>query len=555
MTHKNNSEYFNIWDSISCLDVKSLQNQSFPDLYSKADNFDCVLKSCKYTFVYSSFQTKDEKNLLVKFRYNFKYLLLNNTNYIYKKPILIKKISSIDFIINKVLIVYNLFLKNITLKTTLPNQVIKSKNDIKFQHIMAKKGFIIALCPITGKILRSNKSLLFNITKWPPYIFYRFEGEEIFYLITDSYSHYFRRLCLYFPKNDLVFVFGRNKPINIENEINFFKSNMILHANLIKSYICNTSNTKRVALLTSRHFAHHLWNELSGIKYCIDNNLLPYVNIFTVFNEPLGKIESIFPQINKNKLKKLNIDNENDFIIEILKNRYFVFRLGFNYIDNELANRVIITSQNTIPKSLKQKMSSIKKNCSPIIWFSLRTDCRTWLSQENHIIHIIHKISKDYASSCILFDGFSLPLNCTDHEYLFDLKKQIKRQSDSVNYIQKRLPRNVTSFNLVGININESISWSQIIDAYVCHHGSIQHKVGWIANKKGIIHTNQISAQNELNHPTFWARENAVPPRVLCGTDVDIRFHPIEGDLRDNVQNYKLDWEIVYNALIECLNE
>ena len=86
----------------------------------------------------------------------------------------------------------------------------------------------------------------------------------------------------------------------------------------------------------------------------------------------------------------------------------------------------------------------------------------------------------------------------------------------------------VGTFNIIGQHICDAIVWADAIDVYVSSYGSIQHKVGWFANKPGIIHTNHKLLETPARY--VWAAvENAIPPQYVSSACItDVRPEPKE---------------------------
>ena len=175
------------------------------------------------------------------------------------------------------------------------------------------------------------------------------------------------------------------------------------------------------------------------------------------------------------------------------------------------------------------------------------------MSQVEGIAWVINQLASKFPDLCVLFDGFSIPHGCSE-SYVADLHGVILQQKKAVSEIRSLVKPQVECRDIVGTTIHESIVWSYAIDAYVCHHGSIQHKVGWIANKPGVIHTNEKSAGVGKNHSTFWARENAVCPMIVTGADSNRPTNQSVSDARKNLQNYECDWAEVLDALQRCID-
>jgi hypothetical protein len=54
--------------------------------------------------------------------------------------------------------------------------------------------------------------------------------------------------------------------------------------------------------------------------------------------------------------------------------------------------------------------------------------------------------------------------------------------------------------SLVGLPLLEIALYATIADAYLAHHGSIQHKIGWLGHCHGVVHANR----TVLSTPLLW---------------------------------------------------
>lgn len=436
-----------------------------------------------------------------------------------------------------------------------PSSVVGCKQTTKFQRSMCRDGCMLAICPQSGRLISSTKSLIFAPSKWTGTIFYRFEGKETFYIVTGLPSHAFRKQYLYFPKHELVvFLSGaKDKHLWHTQELNDFKANMVFYRNDVIKYLRFNTPAKKVALVSTSHFAHHIWNELSGIQSIVSMSLLSKIDLFAVFHNPTGLLGSIFPELKEERIKQFVAEaEEGTFTREALRRNYFVFKLGGNYIHEELAERICNVAHASVPQSVLDDVSCLRKKHFPIIWFSLRTDYRTCESQPKGIAWIINQLALKYPNLYVLLDGFSIPYGCSE-SYIDNINNIILQQKKVAREIKSLLKTQVECRYIIGTSIHESIVWSYATDAYVCHHGSIQHKIGWIANKPGVIHTNSLSAKSGKNHSTYWARENAYQPTIISGQDSEQPINKPNMDARNNLQNYKCDWCKVYRELLKVL--
>jgi hypothetical protein len=148
----------------------------------------------------------------------------------------------------------------------------------------------------------------------------------------------------------------------------------------------------------------------------------------------------------------------------------------------------------------------------------------------------------------VIFDGFSIPYGKSIDS---STEKQINAEKSTAREIIALLPKNITTYNLIGSSLAESIAWSDAILFYISHHGALQHKVAWITNKPGIVHTNLQILREEgefPQQPAFWARQGGFPPRYINDSVVvDSRPENLRAKWKEgfDLNNYDFDWQIL----------
>lgn len=443
--------------------------------------------------------------------------------------------------------------EELSIKLNIPQQVAANRQRNRFQLSAIEEGCIYAICPSTGTILSSNRSLILP-KKDLDCIFYRFVGTEVFYLVTGFCWLGFPKLYLYFPKSELVILLCNDSNISVDRlnnlvhkSINQFKSYAVINFKKIYSYLLKTEDISTVSLIGIQHFAHHLWNELSGIYKIYENHLLSMLDRLIVAAEPLGLIDDIFPEIPSLKIQRIKDLNQ---VLLTLDGNYFVVRVGDNYIREDLANRIYKASYRYCHPTFLAEVKETKQKHFPLLWISIRLDTRTWISQVEGIANIIKAISDNFPDLGVVLDGFSMakgPLSWGE--------ETIQKETKTVRQIRAILPSEIKIYDAVGCTIYESFLWAHAIDLYLVHHGSIQHKVGWIANKPGVVHTNKKVLEKPISQRAgSWERENCLVPVWISDsyiTNLDDCIENSQDELRNDLENYDCNWRAVYNEILK----
>ena len=125
-----------------------------------------------------------------------------------------------------------------------------------------------------------------------------------------------------------------------------------------------------------------------------------------------------------------------------------------------------------------------------------------------------------YPQLGVVFDGFSIPADRSEASEKVEYASIIDEENAVVDAVRRKLrDRNIqiVIFNIIGRTIFDAIEWAHAIDVYISPFGTIQHKVGWFANKRGIIHSNL----NLLGTDFIWTLiEDAKTPNYVRASSV-----------------------------------
>jgi tetratricopeptide (TPR) repeat protein len=385
---------------------------------------------------------------------------------------------------------------------------------IKFQQSIVETGYIYSVCPRSGKIIRSNQSIMYNST-----IFYRFVGIEVFYLNVPLWQG--DKFYLYFPRTEII-IDLRNEEhgINIIDFINGFKGFCVSQWKLLIDYLSNTQ--KEIVSLTGLwgNLGHYFWNEITGIEYLRKNGILAKIDCFLVGCYDEFNVSDIFPEIPG--LKVIKFENNTECSQLILKNNYFAVRVTDIFIKKSLSDLIHQMALKKCSQEFLQKVEEAAKSHIPLLWINLRSHSKSWLSQVEGYANIINTLHKDYPNIGIVFDGFS-------------------DEQDIMESIINLIPPTVRTYNGLNCLLYETIVWAYAVDLYIAVLGSGLTLVTWLANKPGVAHSNVLHCGQQC----WWStvRENAiapnfVPPELIIDQEPS---HPY--------CNYDLDWKIIYSEV------
>jgi hypothetical protein len=238
--------------------------------------------------------------------------------------------------------------------------------------------------------------------------------------------------------------------------------------------------------------------------------------------EPLGHLESLFPEISTRKIEKIH--NTDGIFRTILENRYFAIKIGCKFVVNDLKDRVYKVALSNCDPATRERVSAARERHFPLLWVGIKIGSRTWVDQATGLANVISALRREFPRLGVVFDGFSFPADRSDpsgdwQEYGDVISREQAIVDEIIDKLEREQP-GIGIYNIVGGSIFDANVWAHAIDLYVSPFGTLQHKIGWLANKPGIIHTNRwLLGTHERNY--VWAAvENGKAPGFVRRSSV-----------------------------------
>lgn len=414
---------------------------------------------------------------------------------------------------------------------------------LNFQQSMVETGYIYSVCPVSGRVIRSNQ--FFNSS----YAFiYRFVGVNVFYLIVGGWGG--SKRSIYFPHLELILNFRVQDwwaSQTSQDLINTFKSYAVSCWLLFKCYI-STEQEKETVVVSgfTGNIGHYFWNDMSGIQNLYENGILHKVDKFLVGCYEYFSIADIFPEIPADKFIYTNATGRKLFE-SVVSSNYFGVRVTDLSVKEKLANRVNQGSLKRCSQVFLQEVEQAKQHF-PLLWVGCRNRDRVWLSQVDGTANIIKSLYSEFPNLGVVFGGWSPKENeeATPCE-ASRLEAPTKTFFDKLLAL---LPPYIKTYNAFGRPNYENIVLCNAIDLYIAPMGSETVYISILANKPGVLHSNTGWSWATIEPLYIDARENCVPP-VLIAPE-----HIIEQDNSSHMtRNYECDWKAIYNEVINIINK
>ncbi len=403
------------------------------------------------------------------------------------------------------------------------------------QEQVIERGYIDSFCPRTGKVISSNQSFFlglgFNVT------FYRFVGEEeeVFYLIVGFYSVFVQ--AVYFPSRNLI-IPARHNAYKLDWEeklktfVNTFKSYSLSCWQDVKDYISN-QNPKLLAPILGDlgNIGHYFWNEVSGVHLVYESAKLNKIKAFVEVSNFLS-IRDIFPEINAGNPAPAVYTLEQQpqpIVFDIcLKNNLFTFTPISWLIKEELVQRIYEGSVRKCEPKFLEKVTEVREKF-PLIWITLRSHKRAWISQVEGIANIIKELYKDFPNLAVIFDG-------------------IPSEKANMDQIITLIPSEVKTYNALDCTMWETLTWVHAVDLFIAPYGAGMIFT-LIANKTGVVHGLNFLPEISFTQDNY--RENSVS---VFPAAKDSFVAVVDSQYDDPLtRNYDGNWQGIYDEVIKIV--
>ncbi|MCC3571028.1 MAG: tetratricopeptide repeat protein [Microcoleus sp. PH2017_40_RAT_O_B] len=410
-----------------------------------------------------------------------------------------------------------------------------------FQQRIFDTGYIDSVCPFTGHSLKSNQSLYI----YPYYeICYRFVGSEVFYLIVGCWHSF--KIGIYIPgretiisfcddSNSTMIAWQKEEIENIVNALKFYTCTSLLE---MKDYIVNEAPKKLATNVGNvGNIGHYFWNQVSAFQELHDSQKLSNIDALMFGAWNYLDIRDIFPEIDAQNNPKPETFFTNDYqtpsmvFSMCLSNNLFLINVSSLLVTEKSANRLYHRSFTKCEPSFLQKVGESKKHF-PLIWITLRSHTRGWLSQVEGIANIIKALSQDYPDLGIIFDG-------------------VPSEKANLEKIQALIPPTIKTYNALNCAVYETIVWSHAMDMFIAPYGAGLIFPCQIANKTGVLHTHKDGSRLEpfcLN-----PRENSLS---IVPVSRDTIVDSIDSEYSNpNTRNYHIHWKGIYTETVNIIEQ
>ena len=269
--------------------------------------------------------------------------------------------------------------------------------------------------------------------------------------------------------------------------------------------IAHDQHITATLLIGHPNFAHHMWNELSGLEQWLNTASAEQIEKVRVVAsaEPLGALTDIFPSLLSaefNRTARFDFSAGSPVAPALV-------RAGSRIVTHRMRAKICGLSTGRKHSAAVDDVVAAIKGAWPRVWISVRLDSRTPDNQEEFLLEVLRGIFVSYPNAAVVFDGFSFPENFFADTRMVALREAfVARNSRTAEFIAllsrqaaKEIGQDIASriFSVSGLTLLEAISIGGHCDYYVCHPGTLQHKIAWLWNIPGFIHGNGLGPSQQ----------------------------------------------------------
>ncbi|MCK5609071.1 hypothetical protein KAR91_44765 [Candidatus Pacearchaeota archaeon] len=286
------------------------------------------------------------------------------------------------------------------------------------------------------------------------------------------------------------------------------------------------SSDKRNICFTAfvSNIGHHMDDEITAIQHLYNVGDMSNVDTLFIGDCDHFHIAQLFPSLPILNRHVSYSTKSIDVFKMALKDNLFGFRLFFDGpFQEELAQKIHRTSRGKCSQQFLELVKDSGKRY-PLVWVTLRSHNRVWLSQKEGLANILNELCRDFPNLGVVFDG-------------------MPRETQLMNEIKALLDPGIAVFNGLNCSKEQTLVWAHQIDFFIAPYaaGTI---FTTIANRTGITHTHSTFTRDAPYHVN--RREN------------NVLVYPVQpvGDQSNEDQficDYDVNWEDIYDMAIKLM--
>ena len=358
----------------------------------------------------------------------------------------------------------------------------------RYQSDILNQGGFCIVSPFSGDFIACESSTSFFRGQTA----YFFPGSNAFWLLVQYGSVSFG-----YPLTEVVFE-SRGEPQRIHLWRRNHPQTNITGSDIARLFVIANETIDRsgkpgaALIIGHENFAHHIWNELSALEVWLASASDDVVarTPLKVTSEPLGPLHGLFPRLTAMRDRGRR---------KTLQSVPLRVRLGGQRVTTRVREILRRIAQERLELGVYKRYFDRFTNGNPKIWISVRHGSRTPDNQADFIFAVISAILQQYPDAVFVLDGFSFPVGFFHDPKTLPVRKIFLERAfidrRFISSLRERIENaygteaRARLFSTEGLDVLDAISVAGLCTFYVCHAGTLQHKIGWVHDIPGIVHT------------------------------------------------------------------
>lgn len=236
------------------------------------------------------------------------------------------------------------------------------------------------------------------------------------------------------------------------------------------------------------NFAHHVFDELTALELLVHRNPLA-IGSCLVYRQPVAPLEAIFPEL-RQQIIHFSKESLKTVITEFFRSGGRTCYLIGNPYTCRLRSRILAACRTVAPLEQTPLIQLLHEGGTKL-WVSVKEDNRRCLNLRE-IVNDLASVIQGLNSKVVLcLDGVSIPYDWRpEYGGAFLKEDNLARIDRTVDEIRMSVRCSLPVINLNRFTLPLALQVAELIDLYICHYGTQQHKVFIGSKAPGIVHGN-----------------------------------------------------------------
>jgi hypothetical protein len=237
------------------------------------------------------------------------------------------------------------------------------------------------------------------------------------------------------------------------------------------------------------HMLHMLWNGLPALRRFAQDGIPSQADVHYLF-EPFGPLDALLPELS-GRLKRMSLEEATR-----LNDSYQIsLGVGGRFIDRETQARIRDFARLAASAGCMAERKRLANSFAPIFWITAKPGNRSLVNEPRVLAGLMRGLVERYPNSGFIIDGASKPW---DFAWNRNYDGFFRKHIEGLVVESAELLAGITAkcsdildrvLILNDLPVTEEIVFGELADFYVAHGGSMQHKIGWIHEKPGFVHS------------------------------------------------------------------